>query len=506
ISIQASDYACAYLLRTSNQRALLVADVSQSTIKETLSHLNFGENTLAALVFDDGKEIVSSSGDPNFSFSKQPFFQSAKETNQPSYVTVNKKTYLFTRCKSKQMDASICVLVPKENVMYSATKIRTTTLFCVLLSIVCSIVIASLLVHHILSNIRRIIHNLKKASEGDLCISLDTSPINEFGRLNKSLAHMIHNTSRVLESAQDINALLKQTSKRLLINSEQMTSYSTHTSFSMEEIDLGIRQQAKDAQACLLSMDLLSQKIISVTATLTELEQIADKSNLLVCEGFSSLQKVSSDSNQTSQMTTEVRNNILVLEKNYALIETFIQTINDIAAQTNLLSLNASIEAARAGDAGQGFAVVASEINKLAGTSLHAAKQIQASVNEIRLQTQNTMLAANQTQAVVIKQEQAVSNTLHDFTSMREYLNVLLDKIKEVGATVYGMDQERLDTLHAMESISGISQETAAASSVVNQSTKQQLTYVKELHQNATTLEEKSKTLDHIINQFTLRK
>ncbi|MFA9462815.1 MAG: methyl-accepting chemotaxis protein [Velocimicrobium sp.] len=500
--LSSTDYACSYLLSTDNKKAVLVADINTDIVKETLEHLNFGKNTIIAYVFDDGKEIFSSSTTSKFNFSNQEFYNAPSQKNNSLYITIKGTKYLYSECQSSFVNASICVLVPKTNVMESANKIKVITTVSVLLSSLLSLLIALFIILNISQSIQRITNKLKKVSGGDLSVTMDTSLKNEFGLLNREISNTIHNTHDVIQSAQTINEAVKQSTNQLLVNSEQMTDYSTHISFAIEEINQGIAQQAQDSEQCLNKMDVLSAKILQVTTDIGESTSIADCTKNLINKGFLSLREVKNDSQITSEMTNSVIANITVLEQNYSLIDQFISAMNEIASQTNLLSLNASIEAARAGDAGRGFAVVAQEINQLAFLSMHAAKQIQETVSDIKIQTQNTIDSAKNAETIVKKQQTGVNTTLADFAKMKECLDNLLLMFQEIGSIVFSMDSERSDTLGAIESISAISQQTAAASTVVNNSAKEQLIHVQEYAQNFLILQEKSNDLTHTINQF----
>ena len=185
-------------------------------------------------------------------------------------------------------------------------------------------------------------------------------------------------------------------------------------------------------------------------------------------------------------------------------IEKFVGVINDIASQTSLLSLNASIEAARAGEAGRGFAVVAEEIRKLADGSMSAAGEIQRVVLGIKEQTEGTVASTVKAQSVIEEQANIVAKTKEAFDNMNDSVEALLEKLKDVAMNVTDMNNSREVTLNAIESISAVSEETAASSSVVNDTVLSQKNSAQTLEAAAKDLEQRTEELKEALSFFKI--
>ena len=216
------------------------------------------------------------------------------------------------------------------------------------------------------------------------------------------------------------------------------------------------------------------------------------------------METLSARARETSEITSKVGESIELLKKESETINGFAQTINEISAQTNLLSLNASIEAARAGEAGRGFSVVAEEIRKLADDSSVAAGEIKKKVENIASQTMATVENANKAEEMVAYQQEAVAQVTTVFQEMNNQMQELFENLKEIGDCTASADVERNETLDAVENISAIIQQTASSSSLVRDLASELLNNVEKLSQTAEVLDDNMNGLKTEINAFTI--
>lgn len=169
-----------------------------------------------------------------------------------------------------------------------------------------------------------------------------------------------------------------------------------------------------------------------------------------------------------------------------------------------MLSLNASIEAARAGEAGKGIAVVAVEIRKLAVQSVDAAKKIQNIVLEIQTNITHTVNITENAKNIVDSQTEALSKTVEVFNEINQHVTNLASNLNHITDGVKNIENAKKDTLLAVESISAISEESAAATEEVAATALNQIDVVAKLNLSAIELENDANKLEESIKMFRI--
>lgn len=503
-------YACSYIRPMATRRACIVVDYSSESIAGILQDLGLGENSIAAFVTADGRELLLrdgavTSGDA-FSFVNQSYFTQAMEDDAATiidYVTYNHEQYLFMVSKSYQNGSAICAMVPVSLVNENAASIKNVTVFMVIISWLVAIAAGILITLGITATIRQISNKLETVAGGDLTVGV-RQRTDEFKLLVRSVANMIKNSRdlivQVLKTTENVSASTTNLSEA----SGVLTNSSNQIASAVDEMDQGLNRQAQDAQNCLVQMDELSQRITKAVEAVQRMGDITDNTKNVIASGMSTMDDLTDKSAATTDITKNVTTNIKNLEESLSEVERFVEMIDDIANETSLLSLNASIEAARAGEAGKGFAVVAQSVSSLSDGTIEAARQIQGVMDQIKGYANDTVQVAAQAENIVSNQSKTVNDTIHVFRDMNEYLQNLIDEIASLEQTIESMERHRNDTLAAIESISSVSEETAASVSTVNDSLKEQMTMMDNLNQSTIELQDKAKELIQAVNAFKI--
>lgn len=522
--ISQEDYALSYMGILTNKAAVVVMDISSKAVLDSLKNLNLGEGSVVAFVTADNRQVSyyqpaeaaeaetaaensDESAAADLAFYEQDFYNNcvnAETESGSEYISYNGVDYLFMYGKAKVSGGMICALVPRSVVIQGAEQIREVTSLIVIAACIVVLLLAVGISINISAGISRITGKLKQVSGGDLTVQLHTGGHSEFSRLAANIAAVIQNTGELIRKVEGTLQKVQSSTQDVALVSDQIFESTENISVAVRDIDDGVSHQSNHVQNCAAMMEQLSDRIESITGSVAQAGEIADSTGKMIRTGQETMSELSEQSHSTTRITDEVQNNIVRLEQESSKISHFIDIINDIAKQTNLLSLNASIEAARAGEAGRGFSVVAGEIQKLAEESVNAAKEIDSVVELISRYTMEAVDAAGSARQIVDQQTDTVVKTQQMFEQMSEHTGRLLAKLNTIGEDVRQADEGRKVTMAAIDEISAVSVETAAASGVVNKTTQGQLDVTERLRVAADGLNRDMKELTEALSVFKL--
>lgn len=507
------DYSIRLIRSLSGARAMLIIDVNADTVKGILSGLEFDQSGYLAVISADGKEITAEStksdsaeeGSTKAIFTSEKFYQKAmtSEVNKGSeYVEYQGETYLFLYSKVGETGAMICALMPKDTITSQADNIKKVTIIVVIIAIIIAATIAIMISQGIDGTIKGIILKLKDAAKGDLTIKFDTKRKDEFQQLIEEIHQTFTNMRHLIRHVNSLSLEVSASSENVTETTQGFLNSTQDISSAMSEIEQGISQQAKDAEECLTQMDNLSKKMVMVSDSTKEIGLIADNTKLSIAEGTITTVELNNQTQATIEIATDIINDIEKLDEKSISINKIINVMNEIANQTNLLSLNASIEAARAGEYGRGFAVVASEIRKLAEQSQGSANDIKKIIESIQGDTKKVVVTARKAETVLNLQQDAVKNTTDSYKIINESVEKLMVYLTYITQNVGNIEEARISTLGAIENISAVLEEIAASSNTVNQTSNDQLASVETLTRAARMLNENADTLVTEVNRF----
>ncbi len=512
IGLNSKDYIMAYQVMTSSDVTIVVVDIDSKAIYNLMAMTDFGKGSIIGFVTSGGRELIYSQNDKisedgtESVFFDKDFYKEAISSGENSAIVENVKflgrNYVFFYSISEQTGAAVCALVPVNTITKQAQEIRILTVIMVIIAVVVVLGIAILIVAGIQKNMNQFSAGFEEVAGGNLTVQIESSGKDEFSLLADSANTMVNQTKHLVGKVGVATAHLERSAQRVLDSSETISGYSNEISHVVEEITVDMENQSDHVRDCVDRTKNLSAEIKEMGQIILEMENRIHGTEQMIDAGVDKVQTLGKQAKNTTDITLEVGNSIGALQEETSVINKFIDVIEEISTQTNLLSLNASIEAARAGDAGKGFAVVAMEIRKLAEDSAVAAGEIKNNVSNIIGKAQASSQTAGKAQDIVLAQMAVVEEVIDIFKEMNEQMSSLTTSIQEVMEHASRTDEESGRTVNAVENISGIISETAENANAVTEALSKLMSGVEDLNSISNVLDENMQELKREISSF----
>lgn len=395
-------------------------------------------------------------------------------------------------------------------------------------------------------------------ARGDLTATVTAR--SEKDEIGKSLHQMIAGLRELIGGVKENADQLEVSSKHLEENSAQAGKATGQIATTIQQVAQGINQQAESVSKTADSASQMNNAIGDVTKGAQEQEKAVVRASNITAQITASIQQVASNAQTSAKGALEtgeiarsgaqtVEDTIKSMQsikakvgqsaekvqemgKRSDQIGAIVETIDEIASQTNLLALNAAIEAARAGEQGKGFAVVADEVRKLAERSSSATREIGGLIHDIQKtvaeavtamnagakEVENGVLRANQSGEAlynILSAVEVVNRQVNEIAGAAQDINRASDELVVAMNTVSVVVQENINATSAMlesssvvsqsiEAFASVSEENSAAVEEVSASTEEMNAQVEDMGGSAGSLALMAQTLQSAVAKFRL--
>ena len=344
-----------------------------------------------------------------------------------------------------------------------------------------------------------------KMAEGDLTVKpVSVKNRDEIGDLVNSFNLMAGNLRMVIEKVSINSSQTASSAEELTASAEQTTKATEQIAASIQNIASGTETQVESANNSSTAMNEMAIGIQQIAETSSSVSESAIATTREANSGNESLQRMIQQMDVINDAVTDSSIGVKKLGELSKEIGNIISVITGIADQTNLLALNAAIEAARAGEHGKGFAVVADEVRKLAEQSKESADQIAGLITQIQNDTNQAVQVMEVGTTEVATGKLIVDETGKRFEKILISIEQVTAQIQEVSAISEEMSASTEQVNASIGEMANIAQHSAENTQNVAAGSEEQLASMEEIAASATNLSKMAEDLEEIVKQFKL--
>ncbi|MBO9608442.1 MAG: methyl-accepting chemotaxis protein [Paenibacillaceae bacterium] len=389
----------------------------------------------------------------------------------------------------------------------SSDKIDQTS-FAMIEAAVIVLVLTILISYWLIVSFTRPIRRLRQAmaviAAGDLRHTINAESNDELGQLSHSFDDMIEQVRRMLGSTQTIASSLAEHSMTFRQLSVTTAAANADILKAIEEISAGADHQAQRTETSAQVIVELEGDVHAVWDAAQEMQRMNRDAEQTTEAGAAAVRELNETAQLTEAMIAHVLEAMRTLSVSSSRIGGIVKTMTEISGQTHILSLNAAIEAARAGAHGRGFAVVAEEVRSLAAEAGVSSKSIAGIVVDLQRQIGELEARMEQARSGLAQQNGKVAGTLTAFSAIREAMLAGGERIERIGGLIRNAKEQNKRLMESVHFVAAVAEETAAGVEEVGSTSYQQDVSIRLVAEQADDIHRLSQQLFAEVSRFRI--
>ncbi|HYK73916.1 MAG TPA: methyl-accepting chemotaxis protein, partial [Pseudoneobacillus sp.] len=384
-----------------------------------------------------------------------------------------------------------------------------TFLFTLIVLIAMSVLIISGIAWYVrkhMNRLTRLKDSAIRISQGDLSFAEAQEKENkdEIGQLRQAFLVMKNNLVDMITRLKETSSQVASSSEELIASSEQTSQAAESITMTIQEVATGAEKQTASVSQGVQVIHQMSHDVEQVSSNAKMTATLSEEAFRKTIDGTQIVSEALKQMESIFHKFSTLSNAINRMNDRSKEVEKIIDVIGSIADQTNLLALNAAIEAARAGEHGKGFAVVADEVRKLAEQSGNSTKQISQLITTIQTDTVEVVREMDSGKEELNKGLSVVERANELFVEIKNVLHEVNAKIVDVSQSSAQISTNTRKVVDSVTTIAEISGVVAEGTQTVSASTEEQLATMEEISASAVALSKLALELEQMIESFKL--
>lgn len=389
------------------------------------------------------------------------------------------------------------------------TEIKQGIIFKIVLAVVGVIIMALLLVsiliiYPINRSIHQILAYLEELAGYDFSKKINLNQKDELGIIADSFSYVVKNVHQLITDTKGLGEVVVSESKKMIASTEEISIASDRTAVTITELAGGAVEQAKASVNTNDQIQEIINRLGSIHEDIAVSGHLAQKATESVRVGSNLVKDQGIKIVNNKVVYTQIGDSILSLANKSKEISEIVSVIQEIAKQTNLLSLNAAIEAARAGEHGRGFAVVAEEVRKLAEQVALSGSKVITIVSEVENGISSTASHMELANKAVEEEEQSLVKIVEFFHEISDSIENIQSKVNDISATSNIINTEAKAAGQEIQQIAIVSEKAAAGTEEVAALSEETTATIHEVIDSTRKLAEHAENLQKSIEKFKI--
>lgn len=463
-------------------RGTICTDIDLEVLTNQVKSIKYRGESAVGVIVDKEGSILATGGQeqPMSKFQDIPGlgekFQEIFSNSEGFFVyDYNGEDMVFGYTKIPSTGWVLGVSVPYSFVFASLASMRITFLVITLIGLVLIIFLCLKLSSSIISTVMVLKDHSVELANGNLKMKdIDVNSSDEIGTLADAFNKMSNNLKKLISKMATTAEQVAASSEQLTASAHQSADASVSVAETAEEVNVHVDKQLADIQNALQDLDTVYHDIEKMSDQSFKTAEISRDAAEAAKHGAELMDGATESMKNIEKSVLESADVVRKLGENSQQIGQIVEAISGIAEQTNLLALNAAIEAARAGEQGRGFAVVADEVRKLAEQSQTAAEQIRQRIATTQQDTEEAVNAMNSGTEDVQKGTAAIREVGEQFKDIMKMVNDIQTRTEGVGYAVETVSDGATRIIKAINSIDEVSHKTSENTRSISSATESQ--------------------------------